>query len=229
MELVKGYSQTFINRFDAYPKQRIGKRSYDTIYQPLTTHLLYEHLLGGKVTLGAYALSPTSKAKWVALDADNDEDWQVFIQMSLDLETKGIRTRLEQSRIGGHLWFFTPEILGSVAHQFGKQLVFEYGLPEKQTEVFPKQERLRENGVGSFVRLPLGVHQASGKRYYFVTHEGQPLAPTIREQIALMISPPLVPIEFISLVVERYQERVQAERPRPTRRQKKYSPISFLS
>ena len=107
-----------------------------------------------------------------------------------------------------------PEISGSIAHQFGKQLVFEYGLPEKQTEVFPKQEKLRENGVGSFVRLPLGVHQASGKRYHFITHEGQPLAPTIREQISLMVSPSLVPEDFILSVIERYKKRVAAERPR---------------
>lgn len=220
-ELVQGYANTFIHRWDAYPRQRPGQRTYTTIRQPLTIDVVVEHLLG-TTTIGAYALSPGSTARWVVLDADSQNEWQGFIRMAADLATQGIDTRLEKSRAGGHLWFFTQEIDGSSARRFGRQIALEYGLPES-FEVFPKQEKLRENGVGSFVRLPLGIHQKTGKRYHFVTSEGKPLAPSIREQIALMVSPPLVPEEFITSMVERYNERVQAERPRP-QSQKKYSP-----
>jgi hypothetical protein len=220
-ELVRGYADTFINRWDAYPKQRIGKRAYDTIRMPLTLDLVTQHLLGTATTIGAYALSPDSKARWIALDADNGGDWQRFAQMAADLASQGIETRLEQSRAGGHIWFFTQEIDGSLAHRFGKQIAVEYGLPEG-IEVFPKQERLRANGVGSFVRLPLGIHQKTGKRYYFVGPGGEPLAPTIREQIALMVSPPQVPVDFILSVAERFDQRWQ-RRARPEPSQQKYS------
>jgi hypothetical protein len=221
-ELVREYANTFINRWDAYPKQRVGQRTYDTIRARLTLDLVRAHLLGGTTTLGAYALSPTSTARWVVLDADSEDDWVVFTRMAADLAAQDVDTRLEKSRAGGHLWFFTQEISGVAARCFGKQIAFEYGLPES-VEVFPKQEKLRENGVGSFVRLPLGVHQKTGKRYHFVTHEGEALAPSIREQVVLMVSPPLVPDEFITLMVERYNQRVQVERPQ-LQSQQKYVP-----
>ena len=224
-ELVKGFADTFINRWDAYPKQRVGQREYVTIRASLTQELVTAHLVGGEVTIGAYALSPASMARWVALDADNPQQWSVLQKVQADLSAQGVEGFLEVSRQGGHLWFFTPEVSGSLANRFGKQLAFESGL-EDELEVFPKQPRLREGGVGSFVRLPLGFHQVTGKRYHFVYPDGQPLAPTIREQIAILAAPPLVQLDFILAVVERYTQRIEEEQPPQVQNQKKYSPKS---
>ena len=43
------------------------------------------------------------------------------------------------------------------------------------------------------MRLPLGIHLKSGKRYAFITPEGRPLAPTIRDQVRLLARPQRVP------------------------------------
>jgi hypothetical protein len=120
---------------------------------------------------------------------------------------------LEPSRRGGHLWLFTPEIDGFTARRFAQGLAQEYNLDG--VEVFPKQDRLT-TGPGSLVRLPLGIHRLTNTRYHFITPAGDPLAPTIREQIAILADPPRVPADFLTRMVEQgpaVRERI----PRPTR------------
>ena len=41
--------------------------------------------------------------------------------------------------------------------------------------------------------MPFGIHRLSGKRYIFYTPEGEPLAPSIREQIEALSTPQTVP------------------------------------
>jgi hypothetical protein len=57
--------------------------------------------------------------------------------------------------------------------------------------MFPKQARLAD-GPGSLIRLPFGVHRLTSRRYGFVTPGGEPLAPTIRQQIARLAAPKIV-------------------------------------
>lgn len=90
--------------------------------------------------------------------------------------------------------------MGLIARQFAKQLLAEHDI--KGVEIYPKQNQL-VTGVGSFVRLPLGIHRKTGKRYHFVTLDGQPLAPTIREQMALLASPTRIPQTFIDETLAR--------------------------
>jgi hypothetical protein len=63
-------------------------------------------------------------------------------------------------------------------------------------ELYPKQDTLK-TGPGSLVRLPLGIHRKSDQRYHFIQLNGTPLAPTIREQIAVLAHPQRVPADFI--------------------------------
>ena len=58
-------------------------------------------------------------------------------------------------------------------------------------ELFPKQTQLA-GGPGSLIRLPFGVHRKSDRRYGFYLPDGQPLAPTLREQIHLLETPKTV-------------------------------------
>jgi hypothetical protein len=59
-------------------------------------------------------------------------------------------------------------------------------------EQYPKQNRLNK-GPGSLIRLPFGVHRKSGRRYGFYTPGGDPLAPTLREQLMLLGEAKTVP------------------------------------
>jgi hypothetical protein len=142
--------------------------------------------LQGKVTLGAYALDAESVAHWLVMDADDDPGWQGLMALTRELAEQGMTGYLERSRRGGHLWLFTPPLSGTAIRRFGKYLLSQHGL--EGMELFPKQDRL-QTGVGSLVRLPFGIHRKTGRRYYFVTPDGEPLAPTIREQIVILSQP----------------------------------------
>ena len=98
---------------------------------------------------------------------------------------------------------FTPLLSGAEARRFGKQIIAEFGLPE-MIKLYPKQDRL-VTGPGSLMRLPLGVHRKSQRRYHFVTADGDLLAPTIREQIAMLSKPERVPRAYV--------DRLLAQRP----------------
>jgi hypothetical protein len=70
-QLIEVYAQTFVLRRDCYALQ-LPDGSYRTLYEPLTTELITQHI-SGKITLGAYALNTDSQASWLCLDADIDE------------------------------------------------------------------------------------------------------------------------------------------------------------
>lgn len=191
------YANTFIPRFDMYPVQ-IGTGKYTKRQQLLDLRTVEEHILG-KITIGAYALDPDSRASWVCFDADDDERFLGLISLSQKLDVQGVPSYIEPSRRGGHLWLFTPKLPGREARRFARQLISDEGLPET-LEIYPKQDRL-VTGPGSLVRLPLGIHRKSNRRYHFVFPDWRPLAPTIREQIAILSNPLRVPQVYIDQVL----------------------------
>lgn len=197
-DLLSAYAGVFIHRHDCYPLQ-LKTGAYASIKKPFHLELVRDHILG-KITLGAYALDEQSVARWVCVDADDNDQWAMMKFMATELAQENVRAYLETSRRGGHLWLFTPPLPGKQARQFGQQLLANYGLDPGVIEIFPKQSRLK-TGVGSLVRLPLGVHQKTRRRYHFISPDGQPLAPTIREQIQLLGQPEIVSYKFIQHVL----------------------------
>jgi hypothetical protein len=204
---------TFINRTSMYPYQ-LDDGSYVSIHKPLTVSLIERHLVDGLPTLGAYALDAESMAKWICFDADEDQAWCQLQNMASALTRSTLTPYLEPSRRGGHLWLFTPRIAGFTARRIAQQLAQEHGV--NGVEIFPKQDELKR-GPGSFVRLPLGVHKKANRRYHFVGLDGDALAPSIREQIALLASPECVPQTFIDQVLDRIPDAL----PNQNIRQKK--------
>jgi hypothetical protein len=201
-QLVTAFASTFIHRSDCYPIQLDVGTKYVTVKKPLTTELLMGHIRG-VVTLGAYALDEESVAHWLCLDADDEEQWQGLKQLAGNLEAEGTTAYLETSRRGGHYWLFTPPLPGKIIRQFGKQLIRSHNLGS-EIELYPKQDELKE-GVGSLVRLPLGVHQRVKKRFYFINLDGEPLAPSIREQMAILAHPQRVSQEYIDHAIAQVQ------------------------
>lgn len=203
--IVAAYAATFIPRFDRYPVQLASTGKYIQVAKPLTLDLVAAHLenrtTSGRPcpTIGAYALDEYSFAKWLCFDADTEPQWDNLLLMAANLSAEGVTPYLEPSRRGGHLWLFTSPLAAVDARRFGKYLKAEYSL--EKIELYPKQDQLAE-GAGSFVRLPLGVHQKDGKRHHFVTVDGiTPLAPTIREQVAMLAQPQRVPAQFIDSIL----------------------------
>lgn len=225
------YGATFIPRDDLYPLQ-LEDGTYIVVRRTLHPDLIAAHLKG-LITIGAYALDPESRANWLCFDADDADTWAGVQDMARALSAQRVPAYLEPSRRGGHLWLFAPPLPGVEARRFGKQLLAEHGLED--IEMFPKQDALR-TGPGAFVRLPLGRHRLSGRRYHFVTPEGGPLAPTVRDQVRLLTAPDRVPGAFIDAVLARGPPAKavapsrpfmpQAEPPKRGRRKKRQGTLS---
>jgi hypothetical protein len=223
-DLVRAYAATFIPRHDLYPLQLRDGR-YASIKATLHPDLIAAHLRGF-ITIGAYALNAENRAKWLCFDADTSDQWQQLIGLSERLLEQRVPSYLELSRRGGHLWLFFSPLLGSDGRRLGKQLLTDQQIPP--LELYPKQDELR-TGVGSFVRLPLGKHKLTGHRYHFITPTGEPLAPTVRQQLALLANPEPVPQAFIDDMLSRalgnrqvsptlpFQERKKAKKGKRSR------------
>jgi len=176
------YAELFVNRWDVYALQK-EDGSYICVRRPLTPRFLWQHLRG-EVTLGVYSLDEENRARWLAFDADEDEEWAVLVRLSTGLEERGIPSYLERSRRGGHLWLFLEECLpGRVVRAFGKELL---SWEEARMEMFPKGGE-NKGGPGSLIRLPLGIHLRSGRRYPFVNQRGESLGRSVREQVKALL------------------------------------------
>ena len=184
---------------------QIKDGTYVSIKEPYTIDLIYQHLRG-EITLGVYALNPENMAHWLCFDADIEDIWQQLKALAQTLHAQTIPNYLEVSRRGGHLWLFTPPLSGKDTRQFGSQLLKQYNIAthdpsgRQRVELYPKQDELI-TGTGSLVRLPFGVHLKTGRRYSFITSASEPLAPTIRQQIALLATPAHIPQEFIDVTL----------------------------
>jgi hypothetical protein len=193
-QLAKNLAKVFIMRSDVYPRQ-LEDGSYVCIRKPLKDWHLVSHL-EGKITLGTYILSKDNLARFIVFDGDDKNEFSRLISMAMRLTKEGVPSYLEASRRGGHLWlFFSKQIPGSQARDFGKGLAIVYGLED--IELFPKQSQLK-SGPGSLLRLPFGIHRKTGQRYGFLRPDGKSLAETLLEQIHLLSDPQTVPIGAIA-------------------------------
>ncbi len=156
------YRQLFINRPDAYGQQQEDGR-WRCIKEPITPSVIEAHLLG-EITCGWYAIGQDGKARWACLDADAADGLKYLQSLCSRLYQLGLAAYLEESREGrGHLWLFTEPVAPKTLRRLLSQLV-----ERPDTEIFPKQDAVSEQGYGSMVRGPLGIHRKTGARYGFV-------------------------------------------------------------
>jgi hypothetical protein len=180
-QMAARYLHLFANRL-AYTLQsnkpdRNGKHYY---YRPknarqLSVQTIQGHL-SGRLTIGIYALNPkTQRSKWVAIDADYENALEDLLKLQWELHQDGVEAALERSRRGAHLWIFADQpLLAQQCRVYIYNLALRLKVPVKGgagladgIEVFPRQDRLGPEEFGNAIRGPLGVHRASGKRYWF--------------------------------------------------------------
>jgi hypothetical protein len=188
-EPAKILADRFIQRWDLYALQSKDGR-YVCVHKEFSLDKLCSHLRG-EVTLGTYVLTPESRARFAVLDFDTKDSWNRLLDLTARLNKEAIPAYLEQSRRGGHLWFFFAEPLaGREARKFAKGIQDKYRIED--CEIFPKQDNLLD-GPGSLLRLPFGIHRLSGQRYSFYRSNSEPLGSTIRKQIVALENPWFVP------------------------------------
>lgn len=174
------FIETFISRRDDLARQRDDGRyrRVGHVFEPYHAR----HHLAGTYTIGSYVIDERGRCRYAVFDADSDNGLEVLQKLQLTLASDTIPSYLELSRRGGHLWIFFAQ--PAAAHQVRAWL-----LPYRplDVELYPLQDE--GNGYGSIIRVPLGIHRRSGKRYPFVVpqHAGPgvvPVAPTVQGSLA---------------------------------------------
>jgi hypothetical protein len=143
--------ELFRGRRDVYGKQTRDGRIV-TAHRPLTPEVIQGHLAGWH-RVGVHPVLDDGTAWWGCCDFD---DGSVAAPSAVRevLSRAGLPCHIERSKLKGHhVWLFFPAprptaeiraILRGVLAKAG----------EWQAEMFPKQDALKEGGVGNFVFLP---------------------------------------------------------------------------
>jgi len=178
----------FVQRWDLYARQLDDGR-YVCVHKPLNVDHIFAHL-SGFITLGTYILDNQSQTRFMVLDVDDEQGYPRLEILARALTEDNLPSYLEKSRRGGHLWAFLPKaISGKDVRSFGRGLLKAHNFED--VELFPKQDKLND-GPGSLIRMPFGIHRISGKRYGFYDSNRKPLARTIREQIITLSAPEMI-------------------------------------
>jgi hypothetical protein len=149
-----------IGRRDTYAVQ-LESGTYARVRRALTEQDLIDHIVGRK-TIGTYVIREDERCAFAVLDADLENGFFVLQAVAQQLLSDGGHLHLERSRRGGHAWLFfeQPESADKVRAWLAP-IAQAHNL-----ELYPKQAT--SAGVGSLIRVPLGIHRRSGTRYPFV-------------------------------------------------------------
>lgn len=177
------YSTLFVGRRDDFAVQ-LSTGRYQRAGQPLTHLELYDHLVGVR-TYGTYVIDAAGWCRFAVVDADGEDGLARLWTLQAHLATHEIVSYVEESRRGGHLWVFLSRPVK--ASQVRAWLL---PLCPGDLEFYPKQDEGK--GYGSLIRLPLGIHRKSGKRYHFLErgNAGQlvPLTLTDADRVSWLTS-----------------------------------------
>ena len=181
-------------RKDLYNKIVIRKDVYATqepngAYYPVTKQFDPNIYIDGKQTTGSYLLDKNNKVKCFVIDIDLNKkyvdeargdisEYLPLIQNQTnvinDVFVKhGCQTLLEFSgNRGYHIWGFlshpSPAVgIRSVLLELERQFP-EIDKEKLHWEIFPKQDFLVNGGLGNLIKMPLTLHQKSGKYSYLV-------------------------------------------------------------
>jgi len=166
MEIEELLFKLFVNREDCYAVQQ--KEGYLAVKEQVTLQLVKKHLLG-LITLGLYQLLGIM-VKWGCLDFDKNtlEDFENAKKLFNHLKGLGYHPLMEMSGGGEykcHIWIFSDAAAEDMED------FLEDACEKTQVhphEIFPKQIKVVEGGFGNLVKLPLGIHQKTKQRSYFL-------------------------------------------------------------
>ena len=192
MASLQRFMDLFAGREDCFARQwsnrKENRQGYVPERRPFGPADLDEHLSGRK-TYGIYLMQTDGRIRTAVIDADlkkalRDRPLTSSERNRVRREAVHMISRIKElSRSAGasvlvefsgakgyHFWYFfqKPEASGSarsVLANMVRQLTPD--LTAFTLEVFPKQDRPGGKGFGNLVKLPLGLHRATGKRSFF--------------------------------------------------------------
>lgn len=163
-----------ITRTDVYARQQKDGR-YHKVAKELTDAALNRHL-EHKITLGCYN-TLDNHVKYALLDVDGHEGAETVPdeivrgrarKLILTLNELGVPHTFAESSPGSYhiAVLFDPPATTEKAYDFIRWVARNAELPD--TEVFPKQREVTEDGYGNLVRLPWSLHQKKQVPYRYI-------------------------------------------------------------
>ncbi len=171
-----------------------GKVFYSRIEKPLDEEAVISHI-NGTSTVGEYIVRNDNCINFAVLDIDISSEYIKNIPINSDIyydylneafnyalfvkntlkEKTGSESYIEFSGYKGyHVWFFFDKpVQAKSGRKFVNFLINEHKFrPHINVEIFPKENKLNPNAVGSLIKLPLGINVYTGKETYFVNDNG---------------------------------------------------------
>jgi hypothetical protein len=172
--LLEGWRRTFVNRSQPYAVQQ-ADGTYRWRQERCGLDVLVGHLSGAS-TLALASTDVRGWCKWVWLDADAPDALPPLVALAGWLAADGLPGVLEASRRGGHLWLLFDEAVPALAARSTVRDALDRaaaaGLPLPALELYPDRAA---GGLGHAMRLPLGVHRRTQRRYPLLDQVGTPL------------------------------------------------------
>jgi hypothetical protein len=174
--LLPAWLALFLNRAQPYARQQ-EDGSYRWVHAPCDVRTLARHLRGEE-TIALAALDKVGRCRWACLDADGTDGLAQLHRVRDALAARGVMALLEASRRGGHLWLLfdqpTPAVRArALLRGLLQELVAAGRFSTAGLEIYPDADR--PDALGHAVRLPLGVHRRTGRRYPLLDGDGTPL------------------------------------------------------
>jgi len=190
--------QLFSGREGVFARQwcdKTGRTGYAPVHIHLNNQEVTNHLTG-KETLGIYVLRSDNTVNFLVIDIDisktirsektmdnySQQRWEEMahveaVSIQKLAQKLGITAYIENSGFKGrHVWFFYSEpVPAREAIAFAKNVIAEKGAtpPGLTMEIFPKEPRIGVKGLGSLIKMPLGVHKLTGRRCFFLEASGK--------------------------------------------------------
>ncbi len=189
--ILRAWERRFVNRALPYAVQQ-PDGTYRWWYETCTLDDLAAHLYG-ETTLALSCTDGRGHCKWLCLDGDTPDALSHLLALRDALAAQGLAGLVEGSRRGGHLWLFFDRPM-SVAAAYGVMLhaFASLGIDATRYEVYPDVLHAGRAGLlGQAVRLPLGVHLLTGKRYPLFDVTGRPCYfATVRQAVEYLLAHP---------------------------------------
>jgi hypothetical protein len=212
-ELLTAWHCLLVNRLQPYAAQQ-ADGTYRWVYEACTPQLLQAHL-AGEITLALSSTDAQGGCRWLCLDADQADALPHLVSLATALTAHGLPGLVEASRRGGHLWLLLD---APVPAAVARHVVLETldalqrgGLAVPRYELYPDTAAEGARALGHAVRLPLGIHRLTGRRYVLFNEYGYPCAFSSTEAaLRFVLAWPRVSAEE---VVRRDQELGQCQPP----------------
>lgn len=181
-ELLAAFAARVVQRARPYAVQ-VADGTYRWRHEEVTLGLLLAHLRGEE-TLALSSSDTLGQTCWLCLDVDDaaPDALAHLLAARRALGALGLPGLVEASRRGGHLWLFLDEPLAvenaRAALLTALAWIQAHGVTMPGYELYPDRHAQTPRALGHAVRLPLGVHQLTGKRYPLFDEDGHPCALT---------------------------------------------------